>query len=125
MSANDISIELKCCDVYLKTYHLDDICMNEMKEFKSEGKVFLILTNMKSLSNYEKFVQIQFIYILNEQHKIIQFNKKDHPKLIDVFENMNDLIDRLHKDLILTYRNDLPISICLLNEIKKRTKFNN
>ena len=86
---------------YLNKYNSDEACMNYIKKFKSERKILLVLTmGLEYLSSFEDLSQIQSIYVLKKQGENSQFNKLNHSKLVDVFENLDELINRLRKDII-------------------------
>ncbi len=61
-------------------------------QVKSESKILLVLTDYKFLSNFEKFIQIQSIYIFQKESQNIEFNKENHRKLIDIFDDINQSI---------------------------------
>jgi tetratricopeptide (TPR) repeat protein len=117
ISSDDVPNELKIFVDYLKKFDSNETCINYINQFKTERKILLVLTDLESLSNFEDFVQIHSIYIFKKELQNNQFDKKNHSKLVDIFENIDKLIDRLRKDILLTYRNDLPISISSLKEI--------
>ncbi|CAF3284127.1 unnamed protein product [Rotaria socialis] len=91
---------------------------NYIETSKSEGKILLILTEFESLSAFENLIQIQSIYVFDRNHQNTQFEKEHHPKLAAIFKDINSLIERVRKDILLTHRSDLSISISSLNEIK-------
>jgi tetratricopeptide (TPR) repeat protein len=100
---------------YVKEYYSDEECINYIKQFKSERKILLILTNVESISNFVSFPQIQSIYVLEKQSN--NFNKNNYEKLVNVFDDINELIDRLCKDIVILCKSDLPITISSIKEI--------
>ena len=92
-----------------------DAGLNYINKLKSDGKIFLVLTDVNLLSNFENLTQIQFIYVFNEA---IEDVRESRGKLIGVFEKIDKLIDRLCKDVLLTCRGDLPISTWSVKEIR-------
>ncbi|CAF2609852.1 unnamed protein product [Rotaria sp. Silwood2] len=102
---------------YLNKYDSSEACTTYIKKFKSERKILLVLMiDLEYLSVFEELSQIQAIYVLKKQDENIEFNEQDHKKLVHLFQNVDELIDRLRKDILLTYRSDLPISISSLQE---------
>lgn len=116
--SNDAPVEFKKHIHDLPELNSIETGLNHVKQIKSDSKVFLVLTNFESLLSFENSKQIQSIYIFQVDNRNIQFNMKDHPKLIDRFDNIAELIDRLFKDILLTYRCDLPITVSSIKEIK-------
>ena len=117
ISADNLPDELQNFADYLKKFDSNEESINYIKQIKSENKIFLVLTNLKSLSNFEDLIQIQSIYILEKDNQNIEFNKENDRKLVDIFNDLTQLINRLRKDILLRYRNDLPINISSINEI--------
>jgi hypothetical protein len=122
ISLDDVPNELQNFGHYLKKYYSNETCISYINQFQSDCKILLVLTDFESLSTFEDFIQIQSIYVLKKERQKIEFNKENHQKLVDIFEDIDKLIDRLRKDILrkdilLTYRSDLPISISSLNEI--------
>ena len=117
LSMDDIPNSITNFADYLMKCDTRENCIKQIEMFKSERKILLVLTmDLEYLSSFEDLTQIQAIYLLQKQGENFQFNKQDHPKLIALFQDINDLIDRLRKDILLTYRSDLPINISSLNE---------
>jgi hypothetical protein len=103
-SSDDLPNELKNYVDYLKEFDSNENSINYINQVQSGGKIFLILTDLKSLSNFENFIQIQSIYIFQKESQNNEFNKQDHRKLVDIFNDINQLINRLRKDILLTLR---------------------
>ncbi|CAF1222901.1 unnamed protein product [Adineta steineri] len=104
-------------DNYLKQFDCREACISYIRKFKSERKFLLVLTmDLEYLSSFEDLSQIQSIYILKKSNENIQFNKQNCLKLVDKFENIDELINRLRKDILLLYTSDLPVNISSLNE---------
>lgn len=116
-SPNPIPPRLKNLSDYLQTYDSNESCIQYITQVKSDRKILLVSTDLKSVLRFEDFPQIQFIYVLQKEEKNIEITKNDHLKFIGIFKDQDELIDRLRKDIVLTYRNELPISISSLNEI--------
>ncbi|CAF2840263.1 unnamed protein product, partial [Rotaria sp. Silwood2] len=115
--SDDAPNELKNVVDHSEKFDSNSDALKHIQRYKSERKILLILTDFESLPDYKNLIQIQSIYVFEKTHENIQFEKKDHPKLVGIFKNIDQLIDRLHKDVILA-RSDLPISFSSLNEIK-------
>ena len=124
-SPNTIPPKLNCLVDYLKPYDSNDSCIRYITQVKSERKILLVITDFKSVLHFEGFAQIQSIYVLQEDEENIEFTKGDHPKTVSIFKNQDELTERLRKDILLTYRNDLPISISSLNEITTEQSLTN
>ncbi|CAF1157791.1 unnamed protein product [Rotaria sp. Silwood1] len=117
LSSDDVPNSIMNFADYLKIYDSCEACISYIKKFKSERKILLVyMMDWAYLSIFEDFSQIQSIYVLKKQDDNLEFNKQNHPKLIDLFQNLDELINRLRKDILLTYRSDLPINISSLNE---------
>lgn len=102
---------------YLKRFHSQEHCKRFIREVKSERKILLILTEFDSLSVFHDFIQIQSIYLLlKKKRSFSTIHSENYPKLVDQFIDIDELIARLRKDILLTYRTDLPIRISSINE---------
>ncbi|CAF1247121.1 unnamed protein product [Adineta steineri] len=110
--------ELKGFDEYLKEYDSCETCENDIKEVESERKFLLVVKNFIPKTALESLCQIQSIYILQEKDQDLEYNSRNHSKIVGTFNSIDTLVNRLHKDILLTYRGDLPISISPLHEIK-------
>lgn len=102
---------------YLKKYHSNESCINYINAIKSERKILRVLTELESLSNFHVLIQIQSIYLFLKESLSCKFNKENYSKLIDQFTDIDELISRLRKDILLTYRNDLSMNTSSINEI--------
>ena len=99
-------------------YDTCDMCVAELKKFKSERKFLIILTDFHFITEFESLPQTQAIYIWEKNDGRFGYKPEIHSKVVGIFDNIDDLIDRLRKDILLTYRCDLPITISTLTEIK-------
>jgi tetratricopeptide (TPR) repeat protein len=103
---------------YLKKFHLFTTCDNYIKRFHSERKILLVLKDFfDHLSYFNDLPQIHSIYILDNFSQNVIYEKEKYSKLVHIFTDEHTLIDRVRRDILLTYRNDLPINISHLNEI--------
>ena len=94
-------------------------CDEFIRSFRSERKIFLVLTTWQDyLSYFEKLSQIQSIYVLVTSSKEVHYESSTCSKLINFFYDQSTLIERLHRDILLTYRNDFPMTISCLDEIR-------
>ncbi|CAF3670551.1 unnamed protein product [Adineta steineri] len=119
LSLDDVPNSTANFNNYLKKYDSREACMSYIRNFRSERKIFLILLmDVEYLSIFEELSQIQSIYILKQHDENLQFNKQDHLKLVGPFENIDELINRLRKDILLTYTSDIAINTSSLNENK-------
>lgn len=116
--SNDAPDEFKKLVPHLSELYSIETGLNYINQLKSHSKIFLVLKNFESLIHFENLSQIQSIYIFKTEDEHMQFNTKVRPKLSGIFEDVTELIDRLRKDVLLTYRSDLPISISSIKEIK-------
>jgi hypothetical protein len=113
-SRNYLSNELINFTDYLEKYYSFEECYNHIRKIRSERKILLVLTDFyQTISDFNALPQVQSIYILNKNLA----DKQNYPKVVNVFTNERMLIERLRQDILLTYRNDLPISISSINEI--------
>ena len=124
-SPNDVPSKLNYLVDYLKKYHSQENCIDYIKQVKSDRKILLVTNDLQSISVFEDLKQIQSIYVLQEDNQNTELNRNDHPKVVGIFENQDQLTDRLRKDILLTYRNDLPISVSSLNEITTEQSLTN
>ncbi|CAF1166622.1 unnamed protein product [Adineta steineri] len=123
---NYVSNELTYFAHYLEKCDSIDTCKNYIREIKSERKILLVLINLfKHVAEFVGLSQIQSIYILEKDHQNIHYDKENFSESIHIFTNESLLIDRLRHDILLTYRNDLPISVSYLDEIKHEQSFIN
>jgi len=44
-----------------------ETCISYINQLKNERKILLVLTDLKSVSNFEDFIQIQSIYIFEKE----------------------------------------------------------
>jgi hypothetical protein len=115
-SDNTDSIELTNFVDYLNIFNSFETSDNYIKKIKSERKIFLVLTCFFDyLSYFNDLLQIQSIYVLERNSQNV---KEKYSKLVKVFTDERTLIERLRHDILLTYRNDLPINISYLDEFK-------
>jgi tetratricopeptide (TPR) repeat protein len=113
-SDNYVSNELNNFTDYLEKYCSFEECYNHISKIRSELKILLVLTDFyQNLSDFHDLPQVQSIYILNKN----LVDKQNYPKVVNIFTDERMLIERLRQDILLTYRNDLPISISSINEI--------
>ncbi|CAF1358056.1 unnamed protein product [Adineta steineri] len=110
--------ELKGFDENLTEYDSCEACEKHIKKVESERKFLLILKGFLPKTALENLYQIQSIYILKEKYQKLEDTSQNHRKIIGIFDDVDTLINRLHKDIILGYGTDLPISISPLHEIK-------
>lgn len=102
----------------LDKYDTFETCDNDIKKIKTQRKVLLVLTSFfDHLAYFNDLPQIQSIYILGKNLKNVKYEKEKYTKLIHVFPDERALIERLRQDILLTYRNDLPISISYIQEM--------
>jgi hypothetical protein len=47
----------------------------------------------------------------------MQLNREQHSKVVNMYVNEHELIVAFRRDILLTYRNDLPTTISYLKEI--------
>ncbi|CAF1343012.1 unnamed protein product [Rotaria sordida] len=122
IGSNDVPNDLENFDEHLEKYDTCENCGNDIKEVESEHKFLIILKGFIPETDFENLRQIQSIYVLKEKYQNLEYNRKNHPKVVGIFEDINTLINRLHKDILLIHR-DLPISIFPLSEIKNEQSF--
>lgn len=117
---------LKHFDKYLEEYpSCQAYCEEHTMKFENEPIFLVILKDRIPEKDFENLPQIRSIYILKEECQNLEYDPTDHKKLVGIFENINTLIERLYKYILLA--GDLPISICRLDEIKNQqslTKLN-
>ncbi|UJR17422.1 hypothetical protein I4U23_004317 [Adineta vaga] len=119
LSSSDMPKSLIKFADYLEKFSSMEACISYIHEVQSERKILLVLLmNLECLSNFEDLSQIHSIYALTQQHETSQLDKQDYSKLVGPFENLYELINRLRKDILLTYTNDLSINISSLYENK-------
>ncbi|CAF1188503.1 unnamed protein product, partial [Didymodactylos carnosus] len=117
-SDNNVPNELTNFVDYLKKCHSFETCDNYIKGFQSERKILLVLIYLFDHTSYfNDLSQIQSINVLERNTRNVKYEKQKYSKLIDIFTDEHTLIERLRQDILLTYRNDLPISISRLDEI--------
>ena len=103
---------------YLKKFDSLEAFNNYIKEVQSERKILLVLTNFFSrLPYFNHLSQIHSIYILNKSSQNMENKKQTYSKLVNIFTNEHALVERLRRDILLTYRNDLSISISSVSDM--------
>lgn len=113
-SHNSVSNELVHFTDPIEEYSSFRECYDHIIKIRSHRKILLVLTDFyETVSELNDLPQIQFIYILNENLP----NKPNYSKVVNVFKNERILIKRLQQDILLTYRNELSVSISPMNEI--------
>lgn len=125
VSSDDPPDEFQHFSHYLKTYHSQENALNYINEMKSERKILLILTDFESSVYFDHCRQIHSIYIFLNESSLNQHEKKSSSKIIGLFTDLDQLITRLRKDILLTYRHDLPLKISSINEISIEESFTN
>ncbi|CAF2911888.1 unnamed protein product, partial [Rotaria sp. Silwood2] len=101
-----------------RMYDSYETCVDAIVETRSEGKIFLVVMNVQLESYFNDFPQIRKIYVLSKDSQNVKSNKQNYSKLVDIFSEKSILMERLHQDILLTYRNDLPVTISCLSEYK-------
>lgn len=122
-SLKDIPNELQHFVDYLTKFDTWQECAIHIAEkVRSDRKILLVLITSDSfgfVSYFNDFPQIHAIYVLDENFE--KLNEQNKPKKLNgIFINECALIDRLRRDILLTYRNDLSISISSLHDIIAR-----
>ena len=99
-------------------------CEHYIKGFRSERKILLVLVDMlEHLPYFNNLAQIQSIYILERSIQNTECDKQKYSKLVNVFKDDNTLVEQIRRDILLTYRSDLSITISCLDEIKIEQSF--
>ena len=102
----------------LQKYSSFESCFNYINTTQSHRKILLVLTHFyQDLEQFNKLPQIQSIYILAKNPENFKDEKEKYSKLIHVFSDERILIERLRQEILLTYRNDLPITISHIEEM--------
>ncbi|CAF4124542.1 unnamed protein product, partial [Rotaria sordida] len=109
--------ELEDFDMDLRKYDSCENCENDIKKFESKDTFLIVLKDFIPEADFQNLRKIQSIYVLKENYQSLTCNRINHPEVVEIFEDINTLINRLYKDILLAHR-DLPISISPLYEIK-------
>ncbi|CAF2974522.1 unnamed protein product, partial [Rotaria sp. Silwood2] len=118
-SDNNFPNELVHFVDYLEKYDSFETCYNYIKGFQSERIIIFVLIELfEYLSYFNNLFQIQSIYVMQRNPQNMEYEKQTYSKLVNIFTDEQTLIERLRHDIILTYRQDLPITISCLDEIK-------
>jgi len=80
-----------------------------IRSVKNDQTILLVLTDsFDRVMEFHRYNQIHLIYVLNSNQQQI---KRKYPKSVCFFNNEKNLVEHLRRDIILTYRYDLPISL--------------
>lgn len=110
---------------YFQQFDSWDQCMYYIESFESERKIFIVLTDFFDYLPYVNGLsQIHRIYILDKLSQCNLYGEK-YSKLVNIFINENELIERIRQDILLTYRDDLPITISHLKEMQNEQSLTN
>ncbi|UJR17980.1 hypothetical protein I4U23_004881 [Adineta vaga] len=97
---------------YLKKFDSLETLNNCIQEVQIERKILLVLTDsFDRLPYFDQLLQIHVIYILNKSTQNIEYRNYTPSKLVDIFTDEYTLIERLRRDILLTYRSDFSIGI--------------
>ncbi|CAF4120178.1 unnamed protein product, partial [Rotaria sordida] len=122
-SNNNIPYEENIAD-YLQKYDSFEICDDYIKQIRSERIILLVLVNFSEYVPYfNDFHQIQSIYVFENSLQNINYEVQKYSKLINIFTDEHMLIERLRRDILFIYRNDLSINISCLHDIEIQQSF--
>jgi hypothetical protein len=114
-----ISKELINMIEFSHQYFTFDECENYIKSVKNDRSILLVLTDFFDCAlDFDRYDEIHSIYILNRNQQEIDDEIRNSSKLTQIFNDENILIERLRYDIVLTYRNDLPISFSSIDNMK-------
>ena len=112
-SENNVPSEFDTMGGSVQIYGSFEQCECDIRAINIEGKLFLVLTNfVEHLPYFNELFQIQFIYILDRHNHYKSLDVKRHSKLVGIFTDEHKLIQRIRRDMLLTYRSDLGYDIC-------------
>jgi hypothetical protein len=118
-SRNYVPRELKKFTDFINECYTFKECDNYIQKIQSDRKILLVFTDFfQHLSYFNNLRQVQSIYISKKNSDVKEYKKHHYSKLVDVFTNERVLIERIRQDILLTYRNDLPVTISCVSQMK-------
>ncbi|CAF3949451.1 unnamed protein product [Rotaria sp. Silwood1] len=115
----------------MTNFNLSSTPLNEIQNYEDykivcHRKILRVLINFfEYVSYYNDFPQIQSIYVLERNLQNINYENQTYSKRVNTFIDDHTLIERLREDILLTYRNDLSISISSLQEMTNQQSLTN
>ena len=113
---NHITQEVKNMTEFLEQCSTIEQCIKYIKSVKNDQSILLVLADsFDRIMELHRYNQIHLIYVLNNNNQ--QQIKRKYPESVRFFSHEKNLVEHLRRDIILTYRYDLPISLSSIDSM--------